>query len=147
MQIILRQDVDSLGTTGEIIHVKAGYARNFLIPKGLAYMANKANMSIFENERRLNERRQEKDQTDAEALKNKLESASVTISAQVGEEDKLFGSVTSQDIAENLAAQGLEVDKRKFQLEEPIKTLGLYTVETKLHVDVVAKIKVWVVKK
>ncbi len=147
MKVILRNNVENLGNAGEIVDVKPGYARNYLVPQGLALIATKGNQAVYENEKKQIAARIAKDKVQAEEMAQKLEAASVTIAVSVGEEDKLFGSVTSQDIAENLVSQGLEVDKRKIILEEPIKALGLYTVDVKLHTDVIGKVKVWVVKK
>lgn len=146
MEIILRQDYQGLGKTGDVVKVKDGYARNFLIPKGIAYLASKENKKRLENELKLKSWRVEKEKLAAEELAKKLTNVSCTIPVQVGEEDKLFGSVTSQNIAEALAAQGIEVDRRKIQLEEPIKSLGIYSVPIKLHSEVEATVKVWVVK-
>ena len=146
MEIILRQDFEQLGKTGDVVKVKPGYARNYLIPKGIAYLATEANKRRLENDLKQQTWRQAKDKKMAEDLAKKLESVSCTITVQVGEEDKLFGSVTSQNIAEALKAQGYEVDKRKIQLEEPIKSLGIYSVPVKLHSEVDATVKVWVVK-
>ncbi len=146
MEIILRQDYQGLGKTGDVVKVKDGYARNFLIPKGIAYIASKENKKRLENELKLKSWRVEKEKLAAEELAKKLANVSCTIPVQVGEEDKLFGSVTSQNIAEALAAQGIEVDRRKIQLEEPIKSLGIYSVPIKLHPEVEATVKVWVVK-
>jgi large subunit ribosomal protein L9 len=147
MKVILRDNVDKVGNAGEMVDVKPGYARNFLLPKGLALVANKANQAVYENEKKQVALRQTKEKLVAEEVVVKLEAASVTIAVSVGEEDRLFGSVTSQDIADQLAAQGLDIDKRKIILDEPIKALGLYTVDVKLHTDVIGKVKVWVVKK
>jgi large subunit ribosomal protein L9 len=147
MKVILKHNVENLGSAGEIVNVKPGFARNYLVPKGLALIATKANEAILENERRSIARRLEKEKTDATDIAARIENISVTIPVAVGEEDKLFGSVTSQDIAEGLKAHQIEIDKRKILLEEPIKALGLYPVDVKLHADVVAKVKVWVVKK
>ncbi|HGY54616.1 MAG TPA: 50S ribosomal protein L9 [Caldithrix abyssi] len=146
MEIILRQDYERLGKTGDVVKVKPGFARNFLIPKGIAYLATESNKKRLENDLKQQTWRQAKDKKLAEELAKKLESVSCTITVQVGEEDKLFGSVTSQNIAEALKAQGYEVDKRKIQLEEPIKSLGIYSVPVKLHSEVEATVKVWVVK-
>lgn len=146
MEIILRQDYEQLGKTGEIVTVKDGFARNYLIPKGIAYVATKVNKKRLENELQMQNWRKEKEKRAAEELAKKLETVSCTIPVQVGEEDKLFGSVTSQNIADALASLGYEVDKRKIQLEEPIKSLGIYSVPIKLHTDVTATVKVWVVK-
>jgi len=146
MQILLRQDYETLGKKGEVVKVKSGYARNYLIPKGIAYMASEANRKRFENEIQQQTWRLSRDKKKAEELAEKLRNVSCTITVQVGEEDKLFGSVTSQSIAESLIAQGFEVDKRKIQLTEPIKSLGIYSVPIKLHPEVEAAVKVWVVK-
>ena len=146
MEIILREDFESLGQAGEVVSVKDGYARNFLIPKGIAYLANEANKKRYENDVKQQAWRLNRDKKIAEELAVKLENVSCTISVQVGEEDKMFGSVTSQNIAEALATQGYEVDKRKILLEDPIKSLGIYSVPIKLHSDVEATVKVWVVK-
>lgn len=147
MKVILRENVDNLGHAGEIVNVKPGYARNFLVPKGLALVATKANEAVLENERRMIAARQNREKMGAEELAKRLEELSITIAVAVGEEDKLFGSVTSMDIADAVVAQGIELDKRKILLDEPIKALGLYTVDVKLQTDVIGKIKVWVVKK
>lgn len=147
MKVILRNNVENLGNAGEIVDVKPGFARNYLVPQGLALVATKANQSVYDNEKKQIALRIAKEKVLAEEMVQKLEAASVTISVSVGEEDKLFGSVTSQDIADSLSSQGIEIDKRKIVLEEPIKALGLYTVDVKLHMDVIGKIKVWVVKK
>jgi large subunit ribosomal protein L9 len=146
MKVLLRQDHEKLGTAGEIINVKAGFARNFLIPKGFALVATKQNIKRYENEKKQMSWRKEKEKRVAEELAKTLENLSCTITVQVGDEDKLFGSVTSQNIAEALEAQGHTIDKRKILLEEPIKSLGIYSVPIKLHSDVEAKVKVWVVK-
>jgi len=146
MEVILRQDYEGLGKTGDVVKVKDGFARNFLFPKGIAYLANSASRNRLENDLKQQVWRQNKDRRKAEELAKKLESISCTITVQVGEEDRMFGSVTSQNIADALAAQGFEFDKRKVILDEPIKSLGIYSVPIKLHTDVDATVKVWVVK-
>ncbi len=146
MKVILRQDYESLGKSGEVITVKSGYARNFLIPKGIAVLANSRNIKIFEEERKLMDHRQNKDRRNAEALSKELEKVSLTATVTVGEEDKVFGSVTTQTISDLLKEKGYNIDKKKIQLDEPIKALGIYTVPLKLHTDVEGKIRVWVVK-
>ena len=146
MEIILRQNHDQLGKTGDIVKVKDGFARNYLIPKGIAYVATKESKKRLENELKLRNWHKEKEKRMAEELAKKLEKISCTIPVQVGEEDKLFGSVTSQNIAESLVSQGFEIDRRKIQLDEPIKSLGIYSVPIKLHPEVTATVKVWVVK-
>jgi large subunit ribosomal protein L9 len=147
MRIILKQDDENLGDAGQIISVKDGFARNYLIPRGVAYEATNANLKRFEEEKKHLLLKSEKEKKQSEMLAEKLEKVSCTISVAVGEEDKLFGSVTSQDIADALQEKGIELDKRKIQLEEPIKSLGIYTIPTRLHPEVNANVKVWVVKK
>jgi len=146
MEIILRQDYEGLGNAGEIVKVKDGYARNFLIPRGVAYIANEANKKRHEADLKQLGMQQARDKKAAEELSEKLKNVSCTITVQVGEEDKLFGSVTSLNIAESLDAQGFNIDKRKILLEEPIKSLGIYSVPVKLHTEVEGTVKVWVVK-
>ena len=146
MKIILRQDYDPLGKIGEIVNVKAGYARNFLIPQQIAVLANQRNMKILEEESKMNARRQNKEKRKAEALANEINKISLTATVSVGEEDRVFGSVTAQTISDLLKEKGHEIDKRKIQLDEPIKALGIYNVSIKLHTDVEAKIRIWVVK-
>jgi large subunit ribosomal protein L9 len=146
MKLVLRQDYEPLGEAGSVINVKPGFARNFLIPKGLAMPATEKNLKRYENEKKQMFWRQEKEKRQSEELAKTLENVSCTITVQVGEEDKMFGSVTSQNIAEALDSQGYKIDKRKIVLEEPIKSLGIYSVPIKLYTDVEAKVKVWVVK-
>ncbi len=146
MKVILRQDFETLGDAGKVLTVKDGYARNFLIPRGIAYEASARALRMFEQDKlRLNARKNREKKL-AEDLKTKLDGVSVTATVQVGEEDRVFGSVTTQDIADMLAAKGFEIDKRKIQLDEPIKALGFYEVPVKLHGEVQSIIKVWVVK-
>ena len=146
MEIILREDYKELGLAGDTVKVKDGYARNYLIPAGIAYPNTNANRKLYENEMQQQTWRQSRDKKDAEELAKKLETVSCTITVQVGEEDKLFGSVTSQNIVDILTEQGITVDKRKIVLDEPIKSLGIYSVPIKLHPEVEAAVKVWVVK-
>lgn len=148
MKVILRQNIESLGKMGEVVAVKDGYARNYLLPRGMAYVATKGNVQVLEQERRslqVKLNRELKAATDIAAELEKHENA-ITIAMQVGEEDKLFGTVTKEMIAEKLAAKGFTIDKRKIEIDEPIKVLGIYTVSVKLHSEVSAKIKVWVVR-
>jgi len=147
MEVILREDIEKLGSRGEVVKVASGYARNFLLPKRLAVVANESNRKIVEQERHAHVRREAKLVDEAQDLSKLLTGVSVTIAQKAGEADQLFGSVTSKDIAEALALQNFTIDRRKIQLEEPIKALGLTEVSVKLGHDVVAKIKVWVVKK
>jgi large subunit ribosomal protein L9 len=146
MKLLLRQDYEPLGVAGDVVNVKPGFARNFLIPKGFAMLATDKNVKRYENDQKQLHWLQEKEKRQSEELAKTLENVSCTITVQVGEEDKMFGSVTSQNITEALEAQGYTVDKRKIILEEPIKSLGIYSVPIKLHTDVEAKVKVWVVK-
>ena len=146
MKVILRQDFESLGKIGQVVDVKDGYARNFLFPRGIAYAALKGNVKALEEEKKSVEKKNLQELKAAEILASELETVSVTIPVQVGEEDKIFGTVTTQMIADALKEKGHEVDKRKIEIEEPIKSLGIYGVSVKLHPSVNAKIKVWVVR-
>ena len=146
MKIILKEDFESLGKVGEVVEVKAGFARNFLIPKQVALQATPQNLRVFEQEKARNKIKLSKDKREAELLAEQLKEVSLTANVQVGEEDKLFGAVTSQNISELLSSKGFEIDKRKIQLEDPLKALGVFEVPIKLHSEVEAKIKVWVVK-
>jgi large subunit ribosomal protein L9 len=146
MKIILKKDHPGLGNIGDVLSVKNGFARNFLIPQGIAVSATLKNTRILEEEQKLIARRGQKDKRQAELVAQELEKISITATVAVGEEDRVFGSVTSQTIAELLLKKGYEVDKRKIILDEPIKALGVYTVPIKLHSEVEAKIRVWVVK-
>ena len=146
MKVILRQDYEALGKVGEVVTVKDGYARNFLIPQKIAIMANPHNMRILEEEQKRLEKQKDKDRRQAEGLANELETVSLTATVSVGEEDRVFGSVTAQTIADLLKEKGYDIDKRKILLDEPIKALGIYSVSLKLHADVEAKVRLWVVK-
>jgi large subunit ribosomal protein L9 len=146
MKVILKSDVERLGKTGDVVTVAAGFARNYLLPRGLALEATDRGMEQIEIDRRRDEKALQKKASDAVDLQTKLEEVSLTISKQSGESDKLFGTVTAMEIAEALEKEGHEIDKRKIELEEPIKTLGIYTVPIRLHSDVTAKVKLWVVK-
>lgn len=146
MKIILRQDHEKLGKIGDAVVVKDGYARNYLIPRKIAYRATEGNLRTLEEEKKQQAKRTEKDFRDAEKLAQELEKISVTIKMKVGEDDKLFGSVTSQIITDSLKEKGFTVDKRMVDLGEPIKALGIYTVPIKLHTKITGKIKVWVVR-
>jgi len=145
MKVILRQDYEVLGHIGDTVEVKDGYARNYLIPRDIAYAATPGALQALEEEKKQFARRQEKAKKTAENLATTLGSVSVTLKMKVGEEDKLFGSVTSQMIAEQLSAEGITIDKRCIELAEPIKALGVYEVPVKLHPQVGSQIKVWVV--
>jgi len=147
MKIILKEDIEELGKCGDVIRVKDGYARNYLLPKNLAIPATKGNLSSIDEVTRQKKFRDDKKIKGAEKLKFDLEKTSITAEVKVGEEDRIFGSVTSQDIANLLKEKGFEIDKRKIELEEPIKALGVYTIPIKIQTDIVANLKLWVVKK
>lgn len=146
MKVILKKDFENVGQAGEIVEVKDGYARNYLIPNGIALKADKGNIKLLESEQRQMQLQQNKDKKSAEKMAEELEKISCTATVTVGEEDKVFGSVTSQTIADLLKDKGVEVDRKKILLDEPIKALGIYTIPIKLHTEVEAKIKLWVVK-
>jgi large subunit ribosomal protein L9 len=146
MQVILRDDMDNLGKSGEVVNVKSGYARNFLLPRGHAILATAGDIKRVEHEKRVIAARTAKLAKEAQGEADKLSQVSVSIARAVGEEDKLYGSVTSRDIAEALASQGVKIDSKKIHLEEPIKALGLTEVQIKLGRGVNATVKVWVVK-
>jgi large subunit ribosomal protein L9 len=146
MDIILLENVEGLGNRGATVKVADGYARNYLIPSRLAVAAAGRGQSLFQEAERQRKVRDTKRRREAEELAGRLGKVQLTISMEAGEEDKLFGSVTSADVAEKLAAEGFEIDKRKVLLEEPIKTLGVYPVPVKLWQDVQGTVKVWVVK-
>ena len=147
MQVILRDDMDNLGKSGEVVNVKPGYARNFLLPRGHAIKATASDVKRIEHEKRVIAARTAKLSKEAQAEADRLSAVSVSIARAVGEEDKLYGSVTSRDIAEALAEKGVKVDSKKIHLDEPLKTLGMSEVQIKLGRGVNATIKVWVVKK
>ncbi len=146
MEIILRQAVENLGKTGDVVNVKPGYARNYLLPHGLAYEATPGNLKRIQQERDRLEAAESDRRGVAQGLAEKLEQVSLTFSARVGEEGKLFGSVTSTDIAAQLEAQGYHIEKRQIDLHEPIKALGVYRVPIRLHADVKPEVRVWVIK-
>jgi large subunit ribosomal protein L9 len=146
MKVILRQNFENLGQIGDVVDVKNGYARNFLIPRKLAYAALEGNVRALEEEKKNLAKKLQQELASAEVLSGELEKVSVTIPVQVGEEDKIFGSVTSQMIADALKEKGYEIDRRKIEIEETIKSLGIYEINIKLHANVNAKIKVWVVR-
>jgi large subunit ribosomal protein L9 len=146
MKVILRKEHEKLGQIGALVDVKDGYARNFLIPRGLAYAATEGSVRALEEEKKQAEQRVAKELKGSEKLASELEKVSITLQMKVGEEEKLFGSVTSQMVADALKEKGFALDKRIIDLEEPIKALGIYNVPIKLHPSVTAKVKVWVVR-
>ncbi|NOT09987.1 MAG: 50S ribosomal protein L9 [Gemmatimonadales bacterium] len=145
MDVILREDVKSLGKAGALVKVKPGYARNFLLPKGLAYEATEGNKKRIAAESKAREARAAHDRTEAEALAAQLGRVAITIAAKAGEGDRLFGSITTQDIAERLAKAGHPIDKRKIELDAPIKSIGEHAVPVRLHSDVHATVRLTVV--
>ncbi|MFC1692312.1 50S ribosomal protein L9 [Candidatus Latescibacterota bacterium] len=146
MKVILREDVKSKGKTGEIIEVKPGYARNYLIPQGFAYPSNEKNLKVYEQDQYRRAKEQEKLRVDAEKLKIELEKMSLTTVVKVGEDDKLFGSVTTHTITDLIKEKGYEIDHRKVVIDEQIKELGVYEVGIGIGYGIEARVKVWVVK-
>lgn len=142
MKVIFLQDVKGQGKKGEVKDLSEGYVRNFLLPKGLAKEASQGNMKTLEQQNLAEMKRKQKEKEDAEALGKKLEDLTVVVKTKAGEGGKLFGAITSKQIAEALAEQGIKIDKRKIELEEPIRTLGVTQVAVKLHPEVKAKLSV-----
>ena len=147
MKVILMDDVKKLGKLGDIVNVKRGYARNFLFPRNLAIEAGGKNLKILEEKKKKRELDIAKEKRNAEELAKKITGFSCTVPVTAGEEDKLFGSVTAEHIAEAFIAEGLNIDKKQIQLAEPIRKLGIYQIEIKLRPEVTVSTKVWVVKK
>jgi large subunit ribosomal protein L9 len=147
MKVILKDDLEKLGKCGEVVEVKDGYGRNFLIARNLAIPATKGNLKAIQEVTKQKGMRDLKKKRQVERLKIQLEKISCTAEVRVGEEDKVFGSVTAQDISELLKEKGFEIDRHKILLETPIKALGVYTVPIKVSSDLVANLKVWVMKK
>lgn len=146
MKVILRKDFEQLGKVGDVRDVKDGYARNYLIPRSIAYEATPGALRTLEEEKKQLTRKLEKDRTEAEKLAMTLENTSVTLTMKVGEDERLFGSVTSQMIAEALSEKGISLDKRQIELGESIKALGIYDIPVKLTAGVMGKVKVWIVR-
>ena len=146
MEVILREDVDKLGRRGDVVKVAEGYGRNFLLPRGLAMAVSEANKAMIAKERRAHELRAAKEKAEFESVAQRVASLRFIAPRKVGEHDVLYGSVTSGDIAEFLKAKGIEIDKRKVQLDEPIKKLGEHEVSVKLHPEVSANLRVLVTK-
>ncbi len=145
MEVILRDHVENLGRRGEVVKVADGYARNYLLPRKLALPATPANMKVVERQRKIADAKEAAERSDAESLAARLAQAEIVMARRVGEHEALYGSVTSSDIAEDLAAKGFDIDKRRIQLAEPLKQVGEFTVPMKLHRDVVAQLRVKVV--
>jgi large subunit ribosomal protein L9 len=146
MLVILRENVENLGITGDLVKVSDGYARNFLLPRNLVVMADEKNVAAIEHNKRLLEKKRLAQRADDEALAKKLEQFSCTISRKVGDQDRIFGSVSTGDISAALKAGGFAVDKHSVVLDSPIKTLGVHTITIKLQPEISASLKVWVVK-
>ncbi|MEE9553854.1 MAG: 50S ribosomal protein L9 [candidate division Zixibacteria bacterium] len=147
MKVILRDDIEKLGTVGDVVEVADGFGRNYLLPRNLAVRATKGNLRSIDEIRKQKQFRDNKKKKEAEKIKDKLEKLSLTAEVQTGEDDKVFGSVTSANVASLLESQGFEIDRRKILLDDPLKALGVYTIEIKLASDVTAAVKLWVVKK
>lgn len=147
MKVILREDVPEIGQAGDTVEVKSGYGRNYLFPRNLAIPATKANLRSIGEVTKQKELRERKQRREAEVIKDKIEKLSLSMEVLVGEEDKLYGSVTNADIAQLLDQEGISVDKRAIELEIPIKVLGVYTVLVKIDKDVTAELRLWVIKK
>jgi large subunit ribosomal protein L9 len=141
MEIILRETIDNLGRAGQVVKVADGYARNYLLPKKLAYVATPGNLKVIEAERQSLLRKEAKQKEDAEKLQNMLEAVEVTIRRKVGEQDALYGSVTNADVAEALEKKGFEIEKRKIHMDDHIKTVGEFSIPIRLFKDVTAHIK------
>jgi large subunit ribosomal protein L9 len=146
VKLILREDVESLGKVGDVVDVAGGYGRNYLMPRGLAVKASTKNLKEQEHQKKLIQARLARQKKDAQEMAGSLDSVSCTISRKTGEDEKLYGSVTSRDIEEAIKEEGVSIDRKRILLEEPIKKLGVYTVPVKLHTEVTGNIKVWVVK-
>jgi large subunit ribosomal protein L9 len=144
MKLILREDVENLGKGGELVEVKPGYGRNYLLPRGLAVAANPRNVKELEHQQAVASAKAAKLKASAEAVAKRLSDTPITLKRKVGEQDKLYGSVTALDIVEALAARGLQLDRRLLEISEPIKTVGTFEVSVKIHREVDAKVKVTV---
>lgn len=146
MKVLLRKDYESLGQSGDVVDVKPGFARNFLIPQQIVLPLTKGNKKILEEEQKQTLMQGKREQLDSEEMAKKLEKVSVTATVTVGEDDRIFGTVTNQNISDLLRDKGFEIDKKVISLDEPVKALGIYPVTIKLHQNVETKIKLWVVK-
>ncbi|MDQ7787234.1 MAG: 50S ribosomal protein L9 [Thermodesulfovibrionales bacterium] len=146
MKVILKDEVKNMGNMGQIVEVADGYARNYLVPRGLAVEANTKNIKSLEHQKRVIQEKVKKVRNQAQELSNKITTISLVIKAKAGEEGKLFGSVTTMDIAESLKNEGMEIDKKKISLDEPIKRLGSYTVNIKVHPEVTTQVNLQVIE-
>jgi len=147
MEVILKQDVNKIGKAGSIVKIKDGFARNFLIPNNLAVPVTASNIKMLEEEKKRRSLEMDRIRKEAEQIKVKLAGLSLTMPVLTQEEDKLYGSITTQDLSRLLKEEGFEIDKSRIMLDEPIKALGIYEVPIDLHPEVSARVKVWVVKK
>ena len=147
MQVILKEDIHNLGRSGELVTVKPGFGRNYLIPQGKAVIATKKNVAQLEHEKKLIAARNAKLLKDSQALADKIGQIEITVERQVGAEDKIFGSVTTRDVEEALSEKGVKIDRKKVHMGDAIKSLGVYTLDVKLAPEVTAKLKLWVVAK
>ena len=146
MEVILLKDLEGLGSEGEIVKVKPGFARNFLVPKGIALRASKSNLAVAEEKKRIKEAKENRVEKVNQVLIDKLAKTNITIEVQVGEEERIFGSVTTQDIQKSLEEKGITIDRSCILMEEPIKSLGVYNIPVKITVDLESEIKVYVIK-
>ena len=146
MKVILRKNFNQLGQVGDLVDVKDGYALNFLVPRQIAYPATAGNLRALEEEKKQIAKKESKNLAVANEFSTELEKVSVTIPVTVGEDDKIFGSVTSKMIGDALQEKGFDIDHRKIEIEEPIKSLGIYSIKIKIHADVTATVKTWVVR-
>lgn len=146
MKVILRKNFNQLGQIGNIVNVKEGFARNFLFPRQIALIASNSNLRALEEEKKQAEKKHAKSLELAKTLSTELEKVSVTISVTVGEDEKIFGAVTTKMVAEALKEKGYDIDHRKIEIEKPIKALGIYEVKVKIHAEVTASVKTWVVR-
>jgi large subunit ribosomal protein L9 len=146
MRVILKSEVPNLGDAGDIVKVSAGYGRNFLLPRGLAILASEGSIAQVDHDKRVAEAIRKKELAGAKALADKLQGTAITIRREAGEDDRLFGSVTNRDVAEALAAEGIEIDRRTIEIAEPIRAIGLFTVPVRLHRSVQASVRVYVIR-
>jgi len=145
MKVILKEDVKNLGKMGDIVNVSEGHARNFLIPKKLAVEAVTENIKALEHQKKVIQEKAKKEKNSAQSLSDKIASLNLTIKAKAGEEEKLFGSITSMDIAAALKNEGIDIDKKRISVEEPIKRLGSYTVGVKVHPEIATQLRITVI--
>ena len=146
MEVILLKDLEGLGLEGELVKVKPGFARNFLVPKGIALRASKSNLAVAEERKRIKEAKENRVEKANQVLIDKLAKTNITIEVQVGEEERIFGSVTTQDIQKSLEEKGITIDRSCLLMKEPIKSLGVYNIPVKITVDLESEIKVYVIK-